>query len=273
MIISHTHRFIYIRPKKVASSSLALAFAPFLSPGDSATPFSDKERSSIPEGSKIIEGGFRSRWPLKLRVHSPLQRVYRIYGNSLRNYRVISATRNPWDRAISHFYWINRDTDLAKQPFETRKQAFRQFIRTHSGLGLKQKLIDRLENRKRRNMLDQSELYHINGENRADCVIRFENLEADLQAVGRKLGLPAPLSLPRQKAKAGIRPKTATHWQEYYDTETRALVEEACAREIALFAYSFDSAQPGDVSPLPFSPCRTDHADHPDQPAYPAPHT
>ncbi len=240
MIISHAYKFIFIRPKKVASSSLALSFAPFLKSGDSATPFSDSERSSIALTGETIEGNFRSGWPYKLRVHSPLQRAYRIYGDALRNYLVISATRNPWDRAISHFYWINRDTDLLKQPFETRKQIFRNFIRTHSGLPLKQKLVDLLENRTRKNMLDQSELYHINGENRADFIIRFENLEADLQAVGDKLSLPAPLSLPRKKAKSGIRPKTAAAWQEYYDTETRALVEEACAREITLFGYRFE---------------------------------
>ena len=258
MIISHAHRFIYIRPKKVASSSLALALASFLKQGDSATPFSDKERNSFARVSKAIEGNFRSQWPLKLRVHSPLQRVYRIYGEALADYRVISATRNPWDRAISHFYWINRDTNLAELPLATRKQAFHTFIRSHSKLGLKQKLVDRLEGRERKNMLDQSELYHINGKNRADCVIRFENLEADLQNIGHKLGLPAPLVLPGKKAKAGIRPKNVDSWQEYYDAETRELVRESCAREIALFGYKFDPVQP--VTGL-FNYCPFHHAE------------
>ena len=64
MIISHKHRFIFVRTRKVASSSLEIALAKLLEPTDFATRQSDREKQTgqlFPDFDSRIFGGFDKR--------------------------------------------------------------------------------------------------------------------------------------------------------------------------------------------------------------------
>jgi hypothetical protein len=147
------------------------------------------------------------------------------------SYFKVSLARNPWDRAVSFFYWENRrDPEMrpAKRfyhrlgvPFDEPKilrEKFRQFLKS-----------DRWS--------DNDRFYFEADRLCVDFVIRYENLNDDFAEVCRRLELPTP-DLPR--LKAGIREKH--HYSRYYDDETRALVAERHKNDIKILGYRFETA-------------------------------
>ena len=66
-----------------------------------------------------------------------------------------------------------------------------------------------------------------------DFVGRYENLSADFARVRALLKLPEEIELPRLQAAA------PANYVDFYTTETRELIAERYARDIALFSYQF----------------------------------
>jgi hypothetical protein len=79
--------------------------------------------------------------------------------------------------------------------------------------------------------------YTIDGRLAVDRIVRYENLKPELADVCRTLGLPTDLQLPRAKNYSR---KDRRPYQDVMGPEERELVARACAREIALFGYTFD---------------------------------
>jgi len=108
MIVSHKHRFIFVRTRKVASSSLELCLSKILDESDFATHQSDRDHLlgiEYPKlDTRIFRGFDKFGRPLLMNGHSPLNAAYRMFGRRVQDYLVISADRNPWDRAVSLFY-------------------------------------------------------------------------------------------------------------------------------------------------------------------------
>ena len=238
MLISHHHRFVFVKPRKTAGTTAELALSPFLMPGDLATPIEAEEEPlrRIRPGVRVgrIRGPGRWGRPLRLRDHSPLAKAQEMFP-ALAGYRVVTMARNPWDRAVSQFFWSLRRTDMRRRPLPEQAEAFRRFTARWGPAGL----LDRLWGRKRQRALDAAGLYHVGGVCRAGYAVRFEHLAEDLAGLGPWLDLPEPPRAEGIRTKAGLR-GTAPGWQPYYDAATRDLVARECAREIALFGYDFD---------------------------------
>lgn len=248
MIVSPALRLLYIKPRKVAGSSVELALSPHLAPGDRATPLGrDEARRDCPPGVQI--GPVRGRGLLRLRDHSPLSRAVRVLGRRILDWRIVTTERNPWDRAVSQFFWSLRRSDMRTRPMAEQRRAFEAFTLKWG----RETWLDRVYGRKRQRSLSSIGLYSLDGQVMADRVLFFERLDADLAALGDDLGLAAPLRLPGHKAKAGGRPEAATDWRDYFSPALRDFVGECCAREIALFGYAFDPAvQPRFTPPRPW---------------------
>jgi len=78
----------------------------------------------------------------------------------------------------------------------------------------------------------------IDGELVMDFVGRYENVKADFQYVCNALG--QKFALPHHRKSNGQR-ETARRgpYQEYYTTETREMVGDIHAKDVALFQYQF----------------------------------
>lgn len=239
MIISYTHRFIFIKPRKTAGSTVELALSPFLAPGDIATPLEPGEEPlrRVAPGVVVAMVPRRGVWPpgRPLRDHAPLARVL-AHVDGIDGYRVVSMCRNPWDRAVSAFFWWLRRSDIRSRPEAEQVQAFRAFTRRWGPASW----LDRVWGRKRNRALDSTPLYTVAGQPRVDFAIRYERLADDLAALGPWLGLEGVPRLGGLAAKSGVRPEGARGWAAFYDEATRELVARACAREIALFGYDFE---------------------------------
>jgi len=118
--------------------------------------------------------------------------------------------RNPFDRAISVYYWKFRNNH--------DKPDLNGFV-----LGLSEKKFP---------------AWHrltINNQVAVDLVCRYENLQVDLEKVTQKLGLPA-LALPH--AKATLR-KDHRHYSRVLNPDSRAHLEKICAPEMDYFGYQW----------------------------------
>ena len=69
----------------------------------------------------------------------------------------------------------------------------------------------------------------------ADRVLRFENLQDDIERLISDIGLP-PLKLTPMNSTAGKEP-----WQNYYDDEAKELVTARFGQEMEELSYAFDA--------------------------------
>lgn len=226
MIISHTHKYIFIKSEKTAGTSVEAALSKHCGGDDMVTPLGDywfnrDERGQWIHSAMNAEGFFQ---------HEPAAEVKRKLDPRIWNdYLKFTIVRNPWDRVVSLFSWEARNRpELQPQrrlihrlgaPFdefaESVKQ-FREFVKTDW------KTNDRF--------------YLIDGDVCVDSVIRYERLEDDLTELCRRLGLPN-VELPR--LKVGLR-KAGHHYSEYYDDDSREIVAVRHANDLRVFGYVFE---------------------------------
>lgn len=224
MIISHQHRFVFVKTRKTAGTSVEIALARHAGPEDVLTTFAlaeDNEarrrsgadaqnqavplsRYGLPEWRQLLLRRKRTSY----RSHLAATHIRRLMGRrSWDDYFTFTVVRNPWETAASAYFWLTRDAP--------DRPSFRSFLESGSSNW--------------RNW----RLYTDNDRIIVDEVVRYEELEPGLAAVTERLGLPR-LELPQ--AKGGLR---RGPYQELYGAAERDLVARACREEIEHFGYVF----------------------------------
>jgi hypothetical protein len=221
MVISHAHRFIYLKTWKTASTSVQAALATVCG----------KHRIIIDEANVDIVLGSDRPHPmaygpaarLAFRAdggHSLPATVRSFVGEEAWNtYYKFSFVRNPWDTYVSGYWW--RKSGSVPEHFEDIKQHFKQWLLDGNG---------------RRNYA----IISIDGVVVADFIGRYENLGADFKKAFEPLHMEPP-ALPSKvepKSKGSFRLRDEPY-QEYYDDESRAYVAEADRPLIERFGYQF----------------------------------
>ncbi|HBR26134.1 MAG TPA: chondroitin 4-O-sulfotransferase [Rhizobiales bacterium] len=227
MILSHKHRFIFLKTKKTAGTSIELALCQICGPDDIITPITAVDealRTGLGPQNWRRHGWFKSPRPIWKRRwfkigppdygyynHMSAAEVASYMGPAIWNsYFKFAFDRNPWDRQVSHYHFRHRG--------KARPASFAHFL-----------------DHDRRARLNNYEIYSIDGLPALDFLGRYENLVADFEHVLQILGIDQKIELPR--AKSSFRP--ARPYQEYYDERTRALVANWYQNEIKLLGYSF----------------------------------
>ncbi len=209
MLISESHRFLFVKVHKTAGTSITEALRP-LALAPSASRF-NKLASDLGLGRD-----WRQRY---FRPHAPLRHAERVLpAPTFRALYKFAFVRNPWDRLVSWYSFILQDPGHRRHRRVGRLPSFEAFVRRE------------LANPRRSQwrMLTLSD-----GRLGLDFVGRFESLERDMAIVCRELGIDC-LPLPRTKVSSH-RP-----YQEYYSPALAQLVAESCRREIDEFGYRFD---------------------------------
>jgi hypothetical protein len=227
MIVSHAHKFIFLKTRKTGGSSVEIALSHICGADDVLTPAPPEEEAmrARPPQNYFIEPRYRPRIRSLLRFvgaspraagityynHMPAARVRRyVAPNVWRAYRKVTIERNPWDRELSFYFWRNQ----GRSPPST----FEDFITRPA------------------RALNNFEIYSINGSIIADVILRYETLGTDFSAFVESLGItPAP-ELPR--AKGSFRPSNADY-RSFYNERTREIIAKRYEREIAAFGYTF----------------------------------
>lgn len=231
MIISHKHKFIFLKTNKTAGTSVEIALSKFCGREDVITPIKandEKIRTDLgypgprnylaPLSSydfsdvlQVLRGGRRKR---TFRTHMVASDVKTNIGDDIWNsYFKFCIERNPWDRMASLYFWATKKK--APRPSVT------EFLASETPLILKRWGYD---------------LYTIDKEIVVDQICRFENLEEDMDNVRLKIGLPEKLDLPHAK---GTTRKKNQSYRDLFDDEQRVKIAELFAEEIASFGYEF----------------------------------
>lgn len=240
MIISHNLKFIFVKPRKVAGTSIELMLSQYLKNGDYATPIEPHEEHlrACQLGVTIdkIYGKNVIGFPSRLRDHSTLEKAYLVLGKEIQSYLVITACRNPWDRAVSQFFWSFRKKNILQKEFRHQKKEFNLFTKMYGP----KNWMDLFYGRKKQRRLNSSHLYSIDNKIKANFVIRYEHLEKDFCTLKKFLKLPEYGSNDQYSTKSTFRPTSSRSWQSYYDEDTKELVRKCCSDEIQYFNYTFE---------------------------------
>jgi hypothetical protein len=206
MLVSESHRFLFVHVQKTAGTSLTTSLAPHaLSPSGSRL-------------NKLLSDlGLRRDWRrVFLRKHASLRKAQEVlpaevYGSVCK----FAFVRNPWDRLLSWYHYVQATPSHADcQPGEPFADFARRFIA-----------------KDRRSqwwmIVDRS------GALGLDFVGRFEALEDDVARLGEKLGI-AGLALPRAP---GGKPRD---YRPAFDDKLAEEVQQAWRTEIEAFGYRFE---------------------------------
>jgi Sulfotransferase family len=228
MILSHTHKFIYIKTYKTGSTSVEAALSAACGPDDVLTEASEQLRGhrQRPAQNYRIEHPAKPVRPLVKRLllrpekhyhpsvgyyeHMPAWRVKSYVTPEVwQSYFKFTFERNPWDRQVSWYHYKTK----SKQPRPT----FAAFNRDA-----------------KRAWVENWDLYTIDGAIAVDFLGQYERLEEGFEEVLARIGLTAKVSLPKTNVS-----RDRGAYREYYDEAGKSLVADWYAREIAHFGYEF----------------------------------
>ena len=232
MIISHKYKFIFLKTRKTAGTSIEIALSKFCGENDIVTPISSyDEPKRVEYGSRGPQNYFvqYSRYSYKDWIQSSIERKKRQFFNHIPAYDVrrwigeeiwnsyykFCFERNPWDKAISLYSFC---LALSKKQISIEEFLWKKVE------------ISNLAN---------YPIYTIDNELVVDRVCFFENLTQEIEDVARQLGLPEVPVLP--EAKVGFR-KDKRPYQEIIGKKERELIQTLCQKEIDLFGYAFDAS-------------------------------
>ncbi len=228
MIISHAHRFIFIKTNKTAGTSIEAALTSLCGERAVITPFraeNEPYRSGRGPQNYRIEHPAKPGRPLWRTLlgrperywhpsvgfyeHMPAWQIRNYVGEDIwGSYYKFAFDRNPWDRQVSWY--------LYKTKGKRWRPSFERFMRSRTAF------------------VRNYELYAIDGTVAVDFVGRFETLSEDLASVMKSVGVETELALPKTNVSA------SGDYRSYYTPELRDRVAEWYAPEIKLLGYTFE---------------------------------
>ena len=231
MIISHEHKFIFLKTKKTAGTAIEAALSELCGPRDVITPYreeSEQDRKGLGPQNYRIDHPLKPKRPLLRKLlgrperywhpsvgfyeHMPASRVRDYVGEAVwGSYFKFAFDRNPWDRQVS-WYLYKTKTKRFRPSFERfMGSRHRAFVRNYA-------------------------IYSIDGSPAVDFVGRYESLEEDLNKALATAGIDRRLEVPRTNVTAS---RDGTSYRSYYSDTTRELVADWYRPEIVLLGYGF----------------------------------
>ena len=234
MIISHAHKFIFIKTAKVGGTSLEIALSKFCGPDDVITPITPEDEALRRSLGFRGAQNYRPRSPLT-RLRAALDPRYarrhgeffnhfqakdlkrRLPEEVWRSYLKFSIVRNPFDRVVSTYYWHTRkDAKKAQFPdLETFVLSSPEVI---------------LSNRRK---------LSVDGAQATDVMIRYEHLAEDLGTLSDRLGLPENIHdvMSQIQTKANLRPPRSLDVEYRNAPRAIQLISLLAAPEIETYGY------------------------------------
>ncbi|MEX0745824.1 MAG: sulfotransferase family 2 domain-containing protein [Phycisphaeraceae bacterium] len=232
MIISHQHKFIFLKTKKTAGTAIEAALSELCGPLDVITPYreeSETDRKGLGPQNYRIEHPLKPKRPLWRKLlgrperyyhhsvgfyeHMPASRVRDYVGEEVwRSYFKFAFDRNPWDRQVSWYLYKTKSKSI--------RPSFERFMQD-----------------RRRAFVTNYAQYTIDGALAVDFVGRYENLQDDLAKALDLAGVGRHLEVPRTNVTPDK--DQARDYRSYYSDATRERVAEWYAPEIALLHYGF----------------------------------
>lgn len=204
------NKYIFTHPMRCAGTSIELALR--MLPSSYIIQHDEEIKENGKTGMYVPDVPYKHE---SLTTH--LDYLSRIQQN-INEYYIFTCIRNPWDRAVSMYYF-----DITFGIVE--QMLFDDYII------LKYNVKDEY------NILSFNEFVYHNGEYMADEIIKFENLKEDFERVCKQLSIP--VSDLQKICFHNKRPVKA--YQDYYtNINTKNMVEEMGKETIELLKYKFN---------------------------------
>jgi Sulfotransferase family len=229
MIVSHKHRFIFLKTVKTASSSIEILLSHYCGPDDVITPTREDlaEQRAISGQNYRLDSPLVPKRPLWRGVlgrperyyhpsvgfyeHMPAWRVRTYVGEEIwSKYYKFAFVRNPWDRQVSYYFYKTRT--------EKPRRSFEEFLTA-----------------KKRAYVESRDIYAIDGQVAVDFLGRYETLAQDFAKAMAAIGIPDAGALPM----ANVSEKPKDRYREFYTDQTRDMIGEWYAKEIEELGYTF----------------------------------
>ena len=230
MIISHKYKYIFIKTTKTAGTSVEISLSRFCGKDDVITPLRVKDErlrkqhgvkpQNFTRPLKVTEYSKGDWWRLLSQRTQPTRPQFwnhitaaqikaRIPSAIWNSYYKFCFVRNPWDRAISRYFWNIEKT------------------------GSQESLDESLRNNDPNSNFD---IYAIDGQIAMDFVGKYEALVTDLSKVCQELNIPFDGWLPTTKGNSR---KSQRHYSELLNPEQVDYIDQRCSQEIKTFGYQF----------------------------------
>ncbi|WP_034057545.1 sulfotransferase family 2 domain-containing protein [Lacinutrix jangbogonensis] len=142
------------------------------------------------------------------------------------SYCKFTFVRNPWDRAVSDYFWMMNDRKV--------KDSFKNYLlkqgRFKAILNDKSKLYYRGDH-----TIPQTDFFDTEGHLKMDFIGRFENFNEDLALICKRIGLMNTTNLHINKSK-----KKKVHYSNYYTKELMTVFNQFYKNDIEQFDYQFE---------------------------------
>lgn len=234
MIISHKHKFIFIKTVKTAGTSIEISLSRYCGKKDIITPLNE-EYEAIRSKFNVYPQNYKKTlrdYELidfkcflstfsnknvrkKYYNHIPAFKIKELLNDKIwSSYYKFCFERNPWDKAVSayyfHLYYLNINPD---------DLSFKEFVKNHDHYSTYY-------------------MYTINDEVVVDFTGKYENIINDLFYVAKKTGIAFDGWLPIINSQHRDRKKELT---SFYDDEAKQIIYNKCQKEIELLDYKFET--------------------------------
>ena len=216
MLVSHTHKFVFIHIYKTAGTSIAKALAPHnVMPG----------KRRFARILKRLRFPFPTTWDTGLSVEhkTAIEAREQLGRDVYDDFFSFAFVRNPWDWQVSVYQHILRNRKHALCQVLAELGSFENYVHWLCG--------DTVSERDDRCQIDF--LQDSNGELLVNFVGRFESLSVDFEKVCRHIGIKS--TLPKLNTA-----ECRVDYRTWYNDYTIDLIGAKYARDIEHFDYRFD---------------------------------
>lgn len=200
MIVSHKHRFIFVKTRKTAGTSVEVLLSSHCGEDDIVTPINPHEP---PHVARNHDGCYN---------HMPASAIReRIGEDAWRSYFKFTIERNPWEKTLSYFHMMRQ---VREQPDKTLSEFLKEG-----------------------DLPVDHRAYTEDGRLLVDRVLEYDRLDNELGDVLGNLGLPYAGSIgifAKSSYRTDRRP-----YEDVYSPADAEIVSRAFAVEIGLFGYVF----------------------------------
>jgi len=209
MIVSHAHRFIFLKTRKTGGTSMELALRQICGDDDIITPVSPDD--------EILGASLGARGPqnfmlpdVSLRNHLPAREIKTLLGPDIwDSYYKFTIERNPFDKAISLYYWSCRNREILPPIGDFLAKCSQESI-------------------------SNWDIYTIDGKMTVNTIVRYEHLRADLEKVETAIGHKIP-PLPNAKSTQRL---DRRNYKDVLSEEDMSIVMRKCLNELEYFNWN-----------------------------------
>lgn len=241
MIISHKYKFIFIKAEKVAGTSIEIALAKHCGEQDIITNISEYNPQYDDTKYKQQSRNYKG---LGYYNHIPPTEIKEIIGKDIwDNYFKFAITRNPWDKAVSDYFYKLPKKHITKKNISSnllKPKAYKYILKKillsiKKLFGFQASDFELYIMSLKKNSTNAKFYFDNDGKPICDFYIRYEYLDRDYKKVCEQLGIPNE-RLPKTKSKLR---KERKHYSQYFTKKTKEKIESISREEIDYFDYVY----------------------------------